>query len=103
MKIAIHGLGRMGMQIAERLTLEGHHVIAHNRSPEPIQTAAGFGAIAAMTKHDVVAAFAGEQPVIWIMLPADIVQEQLREWLEILPHGSIIIDGGNAVVRKTKR
>jgi 6-phosphogluconate dehydrogenase len=103
MKIAIHGLGRMGMQIAERLTLEGHHVIAHNRSPEPIQTAASFGAVAATTKHDVVAAFAGEQPIVWIMLPADIVEEQLREWLEILPHGSVIIDGGNSDFRRTQQ
>ncbi|MEO6513355.1 MAG: NADP-dependent phosphogluconate dehydrogenase [Candidatus Saccharimonadales bacterium] len=103
MKIAIHGLGRMGMQIAERLTLEGHHVIAHNRSPEPMQTAASFGAIAATTKHDVVAAFAGEQPVVWIMLPADIVEGQLREWLEILPHGSVIVDGGNSDFRNTAK
>ena len=102
MKIAIHGLGRMGMQIAERLTLEGHEVIAHNRSPEPMQTAASFGAHAATTKHDVVAAFAGEQPVVWIMLPADIVAQQLEEWLEVLPHGSVLIDGGNSDFRKTK-
>lgn len=103
MKIAIHGLGRMGMQIAERLTLEGHQVIAHNRSPEPMQTAASFGAHAATTKQDVVAAFAGEQPVVWIMLPADIVEAQLTEWLEILPHGSVLIDGGNSDFRKTKQ
>ena len=103
MKIAIHGLGRMGMQIAERLSLEGHQVIAHNRSPEPMQTAAGFGAVAATTKHDVVAAFAGEQPVVWIMLPADIVKQQIQEWLELLPHGSVIIDGGNSDFRNTKK
>lgn len=101
MKIAIHGLGRMGMQIAERLTLEGHHVIAHNRSPEPMQTAASFGATAATTKQDVVDAFAGEQPVVWIMLPADIVEKQLNEWLALLPAGSVIIDGGNSDFRNT--
>jgi 6-phosphogluconate dehydrogenase len=103
MKIAIHGLGRMGMQIAERLTLEGHQVIAHNRSPEPMQTAASFGATAATTKQDVAAAFAGGQPVVWIMLPADIVEVQLQEWLEVLPHGSVIIDGGNSDFRNTQK
>ncbi len=103
MKIAIQGLGRMGMQIAERLVLEGHTVIAHNRSPEPLQTAADFGAIAAPTKHDVLHAFEQEQPVIWIMLPAEIVEEHIREWLELLPHGSLIIDGGNSDFRNTQK
>jgi Trk K+ transport system NAD-binding subunit len=32
MKIAVHGLGRMGMQIARKLAENGHEVIAHNRS-----------------------------------------------------------------------
>ena len=102
MKIAIQGLGRMGMQIAERLSLEGFTVIAHNRSPEPMETAAGFGAITAQTKLDVLNAFEGEHPLVWIMLPADIVEAHIREWLEILPQGSVIIDGGNSDFRKTR-
>lgn len=36
MKIIIDGLGRMGGQIAEKLLAGGHEVVAHNRSPEPI-------------------------------------------------------------------
>jgi 6-phosphogluconate dehydrogenase len=103
MKIAIQGLGRMGMQIAQRLTLEGHTVIAHNRSTEPLQTAANFGAIAAPTKQDVLNAFEGEQAVVWIMLPAELVEEHIREWLELLPQGSLLIDGGNSDFRVTKK
>ena len=103
MKIAIQGLGRMGIQIAERLTLDGHAVIAHNRSPEPLQTAADFGAIAAATKIDVLHAFDNDRPVIWIMLPADVVESHLREWLEILPQGSLLIDGGNSDFRLTQQ
>lgn len=99
MKIAVQGLGKMGMQIAERLVQDGHTVIAHNRSPEPIETAAGFGAIGAPTKQDVLTHFAGDQPVIWIMLPADVVETQLAEWLEILPEHSVLIDGGNSDFR----
>lgn len=103
MKIAVQGLGRMGMQITERLVQDGHQVIAHNRSPEPIHTAADFGAIPAMTKQDVLAHFAGERPVIWIMLPADIVEEHLNEWLELLPEHSLLIDGGNSDFRLTRK
>lgn len=103
MKIAIHGLGRMGMQIARKLSENGHTVIAHNRSPEPIAEAAGYGAIAANTKDDVIAQFGQDQVVLWIMLPADIVDAQVDEWLAIVPKDSLIIDGGNSDFRKTKQ
>lgn len=99
MKIAIHGLGRMGMQIAQRLVEDGHTVIATNRSPEPIHTAADFGAIPAMTKEEVVEKFENDRVVIWVMLPADIVEEHIRQWLEIVPEHSLIIDGGNSDFR----
>lgn len=103
MKIAIQGLGRMGMQIARKLAEDGHEVIAHNRSREPIEEAAGFGASAAYTKEEVLQAFGETQVVIWIMLPADVVDAQVEEWLRIIPKGSIIIDGGNSNFNLTKK
>lgn len=104
MKIAIQGLGRMGMQIARKLAESGEHtVIAHNRHKEPIDEAAGFGAIKAYEKQDVLHAFEGEQVVLWIMLPAEIVDAQVDEWLRLLPKGSIIIDGGNSDFRATQK
>lgn len=103
MKIAIHGLGRMGMQIARKLAEADHQVIAHNRSPEPIDEAAGYGAIPAKTKQDVLDAFGSDQVVLWLMLPADVVDDQLEEWLHILPEGGVIIDGGNSDFRLTKQ
>ena len=96
MKIAVHGLGRMGMQIARKLAESGEHtVIAHNRSHEPIEQAVSYGAQAAYTPEDVVQAFAGEQAVVWVMLPADITEAMIRQWTELLPKGSIIINGAN--------
>ncbi len=103
MKIALQGLGRMGMQISRKLSEDGHTVIAHNRSPEPIEEAAKYGAIAAYTKDDVIKAFGDEQFILWIMLPADIVDDQVDEWLKRIPKGSIIIDGGNSDYRHTKQ
>jgi 6-phosphogluconate dehydrogenase len=103
MKIAIQGLGRMGMQIARKLAESGEHtVIAHNRSPEPIEEAVSYGAVAAYDKKDVVKAFEGDQAVVWVMLPDAIVNQQVDEWLALLPHGSIIIDGGNSDFRNTR-
>ncbi len=104
MKIAIQGLGRMGMQIARKLAESGEHtVIAHNRHHEPIDEAATYGAIAAYEKQDVLNAFGDDQVVIWIMLPDAIVDAQVDEWLKLIPKGSIIIDGGNSDFRSTKK
>lgn len=99
MKIAISGLGKMGSQIAQKLIEGGHVVIAHNRSPEPIKGAVERGAIGAFTKEDVISAFGGDNPIIWIMIPADIIDTELDSWLSILPARSIVIDGGNSDYR----
>lgn len=104
MKIAIQGLGRMGMQIARKLAESGEHeVIAHNRHKEPIDEAVTYGATGAYEKQDVLKAFGNDQAVIWIMLPDDIVDAQVDEWLTMVPKGSIIIDGGNSDFRNTMK
>jgi len=99
MKIAIAGLGRMGMQIARKLAEDGHEVIAHNRHKEPIDEAVTYGATAAYEKTDVVKAFGTEPIVLWIMVPAEVIDAQLDEWLALVPEGSILIDGGNSDFR----
>jgi 6-phosphogluconate dehydrogenase len=103
MKIAVAGLGRMGMQVARKLSENGHEVIAHNRSKQPIEEAVGYGAQAANEKADVIKAFEGQQLVLWIMIPADVIDAQLDEWLGLVPKGSIIIDGGNSDYRLTAK
>lgn len=102
MKIAITGLGRMGGQIAQKLAENGHEVIAHNRSQGPVDEAAKSGCVPCYDKQSVVDAFNGEPVVIWIMLPAEIIDSELDTWLEILPKGSIVIDGGNSDYRGDK-
>ncbi|HET9174289.1 MAG TPA: decarboxylating 6-phosphogluconate dehydrogenase [Candidatus Saccharimonadales bacterium] len=103
MKIAVQGLGRMGMQIVRKLAEDGHTVIAHNRSHEPIEEAAGYGAIAAYSKEEVVTHFESEPVILWVMLPAEVVDDQVDEWLTLLPKNSVIIDGGNSDYRLTKQ
>lgn len=103
MKIAIAGLGRMGAQIARKLAEDGHEVIAHNRSREPLQKIAEYGVNPAYEKQDVSDAFTGQRLVLWIMLPADVVDSELGTWLDIVPKNSIIIDGGNSDFRLTQK
>jgi len=102
MKIAISGLGRMGGQIARKLYDDGHTVIAHNRSASKVDEAKEYGAIPAYTEQEVIDAFEGDQVVLWIMIPADAIDSKMDEWLEILPAGSIVIDGGNSDYRGDK-
>lgn len=99
MKIAISGLGRMGGQIAKKLHDDGHDVVAHNRSAGKVDEAKAWGATAAYDKQSVVDAFADQPVALWIMVPADVIESELDEWLEILPSGSVIIDGGNSDYR----
>lgn len=104
MKIAVQGLGRMGMQIVRKLAESDDHIaIAHNRSKDKIDTAVGFGAISAYEKSDVLAAFGEDRVVLWLMLPADIVDDEVDEWLLMVPKDSILIDGGNSDYRLTKK
>jgi len=103
MKIAISGLGRMGGQIAHKLIEGGASVIAHNRSAEPTKEMAELGAMPAYSREELILAFAGEQIIIWLMVPAEVVDKELSAWLELLPSGSIIIDGGNSDFRDTSR
>lgn len=92
----------MGGQIARKLHDNGHEVVAHNRSPEKVDDAKAYGAIPAYTDKDVIDAFGGEPVVLWIMLPADVIDSKIDEWLQILPSGSVIIDGGNSDYRGDK-
>lgn len=104
MKLAVQGLGRMGMQIARKLTESGEHtVIVHNRSHEPIDEAAGYGAVKAYEKAGVLREFGNDRVVIWIMLPDTVVDAQVDEWLRLVPQDSIIIDGGNSDFRATRQ
>lgn len=104
MKIAIHGLGRMGMQIARKLAESGQHeVFAHNRSQEPIDQAASYGAKPFPQAADIPAAFGSDTAVVWVMLPAEITEQIILQWTTLLPKGSIIINGANFDFRETKR
>lgn len=103
MKVALVGLGKMGMQIAERFLGDNHGVIAIDPNPDTVNAAAQKGATSATDRAEAVSQFNGEPPVVWLMIPAGIVDKELDEWLNVLPEGSIVIDGGNSDFRDTKK
>lgn len=99
MKIIVAGLGRMGGQIAEKLLEDGHEVVAFNRSPEPVDAIVAKGAIGAHNAQEAIAAFNGQPAVVWFMVPANVIDSMLDEWLPLLAPGSTLIDGGNSDFR----
>lgn len=102
MKIAIYGLGRMGKQIAEKLVASGSiQTIVHNRSKDPIDELASRGAIPCYNLNEIVPKFSDQRVIIWLMLPAEVVDEQIKILSSILPKNSLIIDGGNSDFRQT--
>lgn len=104
MKIAIIGLGKMGMQIAKKLLENGHSVIATDLSETLMQEAESYGALTYRTKEEVVAGFdESEKQVLWLMVPSEVVDSALDEWTSLLRPDSIIIDGGNSDYRLTKQ
>lgn len=102
MKIAVQGLGKMGMQIARKLVEAGHTVYGQDVDTAAVTAAAQLGVVAVETKQQLIENFGDDQLVLWIMLPADIVDVQVDQWLSLIPAGSIIIDGGNSNFRTTQ-
>lgn len=103
MKIAVSGLGRMGGQIARKLHEGKFEVIAHNRSAGVVDEMKTLGMTPAYSKEEVVKSFNAERVIIWMMVPYDVVDKELEEWLKIIPKNSILIDGGNSNFNLTKK
>jgi len=102
-ELAIVGLGRMGANMARRLHLAGHRVVAYNRSREKTEEIMGEGLEGGFEPADVVAMLTPPR-VIWLMVPAgDATEQTMEEFAAVLSAGDTIIDGGNANYHDSKR
>jgi 6-phosphogluconate dehydrogenase len=89
------GLGRMGMNMAKRLLLGGHEVVAFNRTPAKTDQLVKEGAIGAYSISELIDKLSPPR-ITWIMLPAgSTVDEHINKLKEILSPDDIVIDGGN--------
>ncbi len=99
MKIGVIGLGKMGGQIVTRLLNHHHEVVAMDVSPTASLAAKEQGATIAADYKNLLALL--DPVIIWLMLPSEIVDQELEVLLPLLPKQSIIVDGGNSDFRKT--
>ena len=103
MQIAMIGLGRMGMNMAKRLLIGGHEVVAFNRTPSKTDRLVKEGALGAYSLKDVVEKLSPPR-VIWIMLPAGpIIDDHIVKLERLLSEGDILIDGGNTFYKDDLR
>ena len=105
MRLAMIGLGRMGGNMARRMSRAGIEVVGFNRSFEVAATLAAeeANATAVRTLEEAVEALDAPK-VVWVMLPAGEPTEQTLERLtELLSPGDVVVDGGNANYHDSQR
>lgn len=95
MKIGYIGLGKMGLNMTERLLDKKYEVVVFNRSPESVRKAEQLGAGSAATLPGLVKELASPR-LIWIMVPHSAVDDVLSELLPYLTPHDTVIDGGNS-------
>ena len=95
MQIGMIGLGRMGANMVRRLARGGHECVAFDQSEKAVQALARDGAKGAHSLAEFVAALAPPR-VVWLMVPAAIVDKVLGELQPLLAKGDSVIDGGNS-------
>jgi 6-phosphogluconate dehydrogenase len=95
MQLGMIGLGRMGANMVRRLMRDGHECVVYDRSADAVKELAGEGAVGTTTLDEFIGKL-NSPKVIWLMLPAAVVDSSLRELREKLNADDIIIDGGNS-------
>lgn len=100
LKIGFVGLGKMGTQMVSKLLLAGIEVVVMDRGSEVVQQMKAKGATSA-TSREAMRAMLGDTPMVWLMIPADVVEGEIDAWSEVLPNGALLIDGGNSDWRLT--
>lgn len=103
MKLAMIGLGKMGINLVANLRRNGHEVVAFDLNEAAVQEATRLGALPAKNMDDLLTQL--PQPkIVWSMLPAGKPTQATIESLSTkLAAGDIVIDGGNSYFEDSKQ
>ena len=102
MEIGMIGLGRMGSNMVRRLARDGHACVVHDRSEAAMRALGEVGATPAPTPAALVESLPSPRHV-WLMVPAAVVDDVVRELAGLLDPGDVVIDGGNSHYRDDLR
>jgi 6-phosphogluconate dehydrogenase len=95
MQLGMIGLGRMGGNMVRRLMRAGHQCVVYDVNPPAVKALAGEGATGADSLDAFVRALKPPR-VVWLMVPAALVDRTLSELAPRLASGDIVVDGGNS-------
>jgi len=95
MQLGMIGLGRMGANMVRRLIKNGHNCVVFDRSPEAVSQLVKEKAEGANSLADFVKKLDSPR-VVWLMVPAAVVDETIKDLLPLLDAEDILIDGGNS-------
>jgi 6-phosphogluconate dehydrogenase len=95
MQLGMIGLGRMGSNMTRRLLRGGHECVVYDRDSAAVQALADEGALGATTLDEFIDKLRTPK-VVWMMLPAAVVDSTLQALSARLNAGDIVIDGGNS-------
>jgi 6-phosphogluconate dehydrogenase len=98
MQLGMIGLGRMGSNMVRRLTKGGHECVAYDMQVEALKKLLHPGVVGARSLEDLTARLTKPR-VLWLMVPAAVVDQELADLLPLLDAGDIVVDGGNSYYR----
>src|SRR6266478_5447553 len=95
MQLGMIGLGRMGANMVRRLIKDGHQCVVFDRSADAVNDLAKEKAVGAASLADFAMKL-NRPRVVWLMVPAAIVEQAISDLSPFLEAGDILIDGGNS-------
>ena len=103
MQLGMIGLGRMGANMAQRLSRGGHAVVGFDLSPDARARIEAENIAAAGSVEALVASLDAPR-ALWMMVPAGaVVDATIDALLPLLSPGDVLVDGGNSFYGDSQR
>jgi 6-phosphogluconate dehydrogenase len=95
MQLGMIGLGRMGGNMVIRLAKAGHDMLVYDSHHEAVDALVAKGAKGTTSLPDFVQKLTKPR-LVWLMVPAAVVDPVLGSLIPLLEEGDIVVDGGNS-------
>ena len=100
MKLGLVGLGKMGYNLGLNFMDHGHEIVAYDINKEAVDRLAADGATGAYSLKEMAEKL--ENPkIVWLMVPAGLVDDVLNDLVPLLSEGDIVIEAGNSNYKKS--
>lgn len=101
-ELGFQGLGKMGLNMVRRLRQGDHRVVCYGRTASKEGAVREVGAEWAPTLEQMLDRLTPPR-TLWMMVPADVVDQVVASVLPLLEAGDSLIDGGNSHYKDTVR